>query len=87
MKSVVALLTATAIAISPAHAEPKQKPKCQQEASLVLELAVIAWMVGVSAYFLGDAYLTWSKYQKARGKHGPDVELAPKCEWVPVEKK
>lgn len=87
MKSIVALLTAAAIATSPVQAEPKQKPMCPQEASLVLEVAVITWMVGVSAYFFADAYSAWKKYQRARGQYGDDVTLEAKCEWKPVEKK
>lgn len=86
MKSVVALLTATAIAISPVHAEPKAKPKCQHEGAM-LELAIIAWLTATSIYMIADSYVAWSKYHKARGKHGDDVELKAKCEWVPVEKK
>jgi hypothetical protein len=86
MKTLVALLTALAISTAPAKAEPTRLPPPQNEAAMV-EIAVIAWVVVSTMYFIGDSYMAWSKYQRARGKHGDDVSLQAKCEWVPVEKK
>lgn len=85
MKTIVALLTALAIAISPAHAEPKQKPPCQ-EASLVVEGLIMAWMIGVAAYFIGSAYSSYKSYERAREQNGGQpVEQI--CKWQPIEKK
>ncbi len=85
MKTIVALLTATSIAISPVHAEPKAKPKCQ-EASLIVEGLVMAWMIGVAAYFIGSAYSSYKDYERAREQNGGQpVEQV--CKWQAVEKK
>lgn len=80
MKKLTAYLLAAAIVIAPAQAEQKQKQPCPQEASLVIEGLIMAWMITMATYFIGSAYHSYKEYERAREQNG-GVPVEQICEW------